>query len=365
MRAAGRHLLMTADAAGGVWQYATDLAEALVPHGWRATLLVTGPAPSDAQRADAQARGLAVRTTTLPLDWTAPRAEDVAEAGAAIARLAREGGADLLQLNSPAYAAGNRFAMPVVAVAHSCVASWWRAQYDAPLPDDLAWRADLTAQGLARADAMVTPSGAFADALVEAHALPRAPVAIHNGRSPRAVPARAMHDCAFTAGRLWDRAKNIATLDAVAGRLSIPFHAAGSTRAPHGETVTPRHLVLMDQLDDARIARRLASRPVFVSAARYEPFGLAVLEAAQAGCALVLSDIPTFRELWDGAATFVAPSDADGFVAAIEALTGDPARRVAVGEAARERSARYTVAATAAAMAALFERLAPARRVAA
>ena len=51
----------------------------------------------------------------------------------------------------------------------------------------------------------------------------------------------------------------------------------------------------------------MARTAVFVSPALYEPFGLAVLEAAQAGCALVLSDIPTFRELWDGVALFVAP----------------------------------------------------------
>jgi hypothetical protein len=38
-----------------------------------------------------------------------------------------------------------------------------------------------------------------------------------------------------------------------------------------------------------------------------EPFGLAVLEAAQAGCPLVLSDLPGFRELWDGAALFRRP----------------------------------------------------------
>ena len=49
----------------------------------------------------------------------------------------------------------------------------------------------------------------------------------------------------------------------------------------------------------------LPTRPIFVSVSRYEPFGLAVLEAAHAGCALVLSDIPTFRELWQGAASFV------------------------------------------------------------
>ena len=35
-----------------------------------------------------------------------------------------------------------------------------------------------------------------------------------------------------------------------------------------------------------------------------------MLEAASAGCPLILGDIPTFRELWDGAAVFVAPDDA-------------------------------------------------------
>ena len=33
--------------------------------------------------------------------------------------------------------------------------------------------------------------------------------------------------------------------------------------------------------------------------ARYEPFGLSILEAALSGCALVLGDLPSLRELWD------------------------------------------------------------------
>src|SRR5207253_6229241 len=113
----------------------------------------------------------------------------------------------------------------------------------------------------------------------------------------------------------------------------------------------------LGELDEAGIGRRLSARPVFVSTALYEPFGLAVLEAAAAGCPLVLSDIPTFRELWDGAALFVAPRDADGFARAIGDLVGDDAARHALGRAARMRATRYTPAATAAAMAALYEDL--------
>jgi len=136
--------------------------------------------------------------------------------------------------------------------------------------------------------------------------------------------------------------KNLRTLDAAAARIAIPFHAAGETRAPHGEIVQAEHLRLLGQLDSAALAARLAERPVFVSGATFEPFGLAVLEAAGAHCALVLSDIPTFRELWDGAAVFVDPHDAEGFAKAIEAIVDAPERRTALGRAAHERAQRYT-----------------------
>jgi glycosyltransferase involved in cell wall biosynthesis len=87
-----------------------------------------------------------------------------------------------------------------------------------------------------------------------------------------------------------------------------------------------------------------------------------VLEAAQAGCPLVLSDIPTFRELWDDAALFVPPGDAAGFAAAIERAAQDADR---LGARAEERAARYTPEAMASGMAALYRQALPARRAAA
>ena len=58
----------------------------------------------------------------------------------------------------------------------------------------------------------------------------------------------------------------------------------------------------------ARVVSRAPS--IYALPARYEPFGLSVLEAALSGCALVLGDIPSLREIWDGAALFVDPDDA-------------------------------------------------------
>lgn len=355
---------MTADAIGGVWQYANGLAHDLVRAGWSVDIALLGPAASTAQRAQAATDGVTLLDTGLPLDWLAPDAAVVATAAVAIADLARARGADLVQLNQPALAVAD-IGVPVVAVVHSCVASWWDAVEQGPLPADLAWQTDLVARGLSRADAVVCPTRAFADTVARLYALPHAPVAIHNGRAP-AGPGGPIHDFAFTAGRLWDRGKNVATLDRAAARLGIPFKAAGALAGPNGERIAPAHLQTLGQVGDPVIAGCLSARPVFASAALYEPFGLAVLEAALAGCALVLSDIPTFRELWDGVATFVPATDAIGFADAIEAVAGNPALRAARGTLARERALAYSPDRNAAAMVALFERVSGAhRRVAA
>ena len=340
---------MTADAVGGVWQYATELARGLAPHGWSVDLALLGPGP-------APATDVAVIETGLPLDWLADDPADVAASARALAHLAH--GYDAVQLNQPALAVAD-YPCPVVAVAHSCVATWWAAVEQGPLPPVLAWQAALTARGLAKADAAVAPSHAFAAATQRAHALRQPPAVVHNGR--RGTIGKGLSPSVFTAGRLWDRGKDVATLDRAAARIAWPFEAAGPLAGPHGESVTVTHLRPLGRLDEAGIAARLAERPIFASAARYEPFGLAVLEAALAGCALVLSDIATFRELWDGAATFVAPGDDAGFATAIEAFAADPALRAARGRLAATRAAAFAPDRMAAGMAAILNRLAPAR----
>jgi glycosyltransferase involved in cell wall biosynthesis len=357
-------LLMTADAVGGVWQYALELAAALAPLGVDAHLALIGPALSPAQRDRAAALAVTYTETGLPLDWLAQDAAEVRRTADAVAKAAALHGADVVQLNQPAFALAD-YAMPIVAVAHSCVASWWDSVEQEPLPTDLAWQAALTGDGLARADVSVCPSAALAGTVQRLYALPRRPQVVHNGRTAIASTG-ALADYVFTAGRLWDRGKDVATLDRAAGLLNLPIKAAGPLTGPNGEQVAFAHLDTLGALSDAAVAEHLSARPIFASAARYEPFGLAVLEAASAACGLVLSDIPTFRELWDSAATFVAPGDDAAFAQAIDALASDAAARIEAGERARARAARYTPAANARGMADIYARaVAPRERVAA
>jgi glycosyltransferase involved in cell wall biosynthesis len=359
-----RRLLLATDAVGGVWQYSLDLARALGPLGYETVLALIGPAPGLDQRG--AARGLRLIETGLPLDWLAADRAALRQTGKALAALARREGADVVQVGSAALLADGAFDMPAVAVQHSCLASWWEAVRGTPLPLDFQWRTDLVRAGLEAADAVVAPSRAFASVTRRLYDLPATPNVVHNGRSAMHLAETARHDCVFTAGRLWDEGKNFATLDMAAARLPVPIHAAGPLAGPNGARISFEAIHSVGELGDLEIRRWLAARPVFASSALYEPFGLAVLEAASAGCPLVLSDIPTFRELWDGAALFVPPLDSAGFAAAIGDLVGDDFRRDALGRAARERAALYLPSAMAGAMTGIYDGLiAPARPIAA
>lgn len=343
---------MTADAVGGVWTYALDLAGGLVGRGVEVRLALLGPSLSEEQRGEAAAiDGVDLIETGLPLDWTAPDAEAVLDVGRALASVAREAGVDLVHLNSPALAAGAPFDRPVAAWCHSCVATWWSAVRGGPLPPDLAWRADLVRRGVRAADVLVAPSAAFGHATMAQYGLATPPLVVHNGR-PRPsepLPERGLEasgepksDVVLTAGRLWDEGKGVATLDRAAARIAAPVLAAGALVGPGGAAIPFRHIRALGMLPASDLARHLEARPIYASPARYEPFGLAVLEAAQAGCALVLSDIPSFRELWGRAAAFVPPGDDAMLARTVNALLGDRDRRDALGRAARERSRRYT-----------------------
>jgi glycosyltransferase involved in cell wall biosynthesis len=355
---AGLRILLAVDTAGSDWSYSLDLTRGLSRLGVETILASLGPSPSAAQRvAAASVPMLEMVETGLAPDV----AEDglaLATAGRAIARLGQDAGVDLVQLNNAALAAEAEFDLPLVVAHHGCVATRWRALSGTDLPAEAAWRADQVRSGLAAADQVVTPTASFAALVQDCYRLAQPPRAVHIGRTPLAIAPAAQHDFVFTSGRLWDEGKNLATLDAAAAGLGVPVRAAGPLDGPDGPVMFD-HIHCLGALGEQELGRWLAARPVFVSTALYEPFGLAVFEAAAAGCALILSDIPTFRELWDGVATFIPPRDEAGFTDAIAKLVGDDFERAVQGRATRERAHRYNPDAMAAQMAAIYRSLLP------
>jgi glycosyltransferase involved in cell wall biosynthesis len=355
---------MTTDAVGGVWTYSLDLAAGLTPLGFDTTLVVLGPSPTEEQAATARTiPRLDLIDTGLPLDWTASEPAEVEEGGAALRGLARRIGADVIHLNSPALGAG-RFDAPAVGVCHSCLATWWSSVREGPMPQDFTWRSRLTWRGLIACDALIAPTAAFAQATARAYELP-APFVVHNGRA--AVPASptSREPIVFTSGRLWDDGKNVRVLEAAAAQTSVPVYAAGPLVSPNGATHRNlRSLRTLGPLAPRDIRTWLGRASIYASSALYEPFGLGVLEAAQAGCALVLSDIPTFRELWGDIAIFVDPHGADAFAEAFRRLVGDEPETRHRGRLAQARAANFRADAMARGVADIYAQVLSRRAVA-
>lgn len=354
-------VFMTTDAVGGVWHYAVALAGALVAGGDCVHLGVNGPAPSPQQRAAAESAGASLVSVDAPLDWLAGGAAELRRGGAAIAAAADEWGAEVVHLNQPAYASGS-YPAPVVAVAHSCVETWWRGTHGASAPAEWEWHRRAVGDGLRAAAAAVAPSRSFAALLQETYGLDRPPRAVLNGIAAGGQPA-AKGEYVLASGRVWDPSKNFQLLDAAVSAIRWPVRLAGECAAPDGaNALVMRHLRCLGHLGPRAMAAQYASTPIYVSPSLCEPFGLGVLEAARAGAALVLSDIPTFRELWEGAALFFGRRDHTGLAAAVNSLIEDPELRRRKASAASRRAEHYDIAATARGMRQVYkEASAPAR----
>ena len=336
-------VLLTSDAVGGVWRYSLAIAAGIAHGGWHCTLATMGPPPSRRQREEASAiAGCTLIDTELPLDWTASGRPAMAHAAAWLARLARDAQVRTVHLHTPALAAFD-WPVPTVAVAHSCVGGWWRAVHGQTVPPaEFRWRMDLMQEGLGRAAAIIAPSRAASEALGGIYAAGRPIDIVHNGLAASAAPSAKRARRVLAAGRLWDGGKNFAVLDRAAMSLDAPVDAAGPAQGPGGASFAASGLHLLGNLAQDELRDAMARAAVFAAPSIYEPFGLAVLEAAQMGTPLVLSDISSFRELWDGAATFIDPHDPDAWVAGLSAVLASPARAALLGDRARARSCRYT-----------------------
>ena len=359
-----RRLLMTADTVGGVWDYSLQLAAALGAGGTEVTLATMGPRSTEAQRAQAAAiASVRLVESNYPLEWMEEPWDGVAQAGAWLRDLADAVDPDVVHLNGYVHAA-LPWRAPLVVAAHSCVCSWWMAVHGCEAPESWTRYRRAVRAGLHAADAVVAPSHAMLAAL-SAHYGPIEGLVIPNGRdggradlpsSPEAwadhrspggggLPSATKEPLVLAAGRLWDPAKNIGALAAIADRLPWRVAVAGDLEGPAGTKMMPPAGVLpLGRLPAADLRAWFDRASIYALPARYEPFGLSVLEAALARAALVLGDIPSLRENWDGAAWFVPPSDSGALHAAIVRLIEDDERRVELGRLAYARAREFSVA---------------------
>ena len=342
---APRRVLMTADPFGGVWTYMLELVRGLVASEVEVIVASMGGPVSPAQRAafDRIGAGAVLLDDHRRLEWMEKPWDDIAATGEWLLELEREHRPDLVHLNGYAHAA-LPFRAPVLVVAHTCVFSWWRAVHRCYPPAEFDRYHESVARGLRAASMVVAPTRTALSTLVAQYGELQSSRVIPHGRSPLPSPGLLRENVVLGVGRLWDEAKNLRALADVAPSLPYPWtvRLAGSPRSPEGEVLSLPGVEMLGQLPDHSLGAHYDRATIFALPAFYEPFGISVLEAAHAGCALVLGDLRSLRENWDGAAIFVPPEDRVALRAAIVELINRPSHRRRLVAEARARAASLT-----------------------
>ena len=338
-----RRILMTADTVGGVWTYALELARALEPHSVSIALATMGALPTPEQYEEAaQIANLRLFSRDYSLEWMPEPWTDVRNAGKWLLELEARLRPDVVHLNG--YVHGSLpFHAPKIVVGHSCVLSWWHSVKGEDAPTEWNHYREEVQCGLQCADLVLAPTRAMLDSLETHYGRLRRTRVIPNGRSAGLFRPGVKEAMIVTAGRLWDEAKNLAALNCVAPFVNCPILAAGEATHPCGGTLEARSLQPLGRLSAAELAQWLGRAAIYALPARYEPFGLSILEAALSGCALVVGDIPTLREVWGDAALYVPPNDTDALQFALNSLLAEPAKRILMAERAVRRAREYNL----------------------
>ena len=334
-------VLITTDPGSGVWEYTGELVRQYDRLGHDVAVASSGGAIDAGQRAElADLSRVALHEAEPGVAWS-DDPDECARADEWLGRLLEGLNCDLLHLNDYA-PAGRDWGIPSLLVAHTCELARQRATHRGEPGSEWQPYRERVAAAFRHASLVAAPTRAFLEELREIHpgaAAARATV-IYNGTDPARWPPGAERERLFVlgVGCLADESKNLGALAAAAEGLPYPVLIAGarSTARAGGKAI------LLNRLPRTRLAAYYRRALVFVHPARHEPFGLPVLEAALSGCALVLGDIPSLRELWGPVATFVDPNDARALRESIADLAARPEEHAEAGRRARQHALRYT-----------------------
>jgi glycosyltransferase involved in cell wall biosynthesis len=333
-----KRLLLTADPIGGVWTYCVEILRNLSPQIEIALATMGAPLSLDQRCEISHLKNVHLFENTFKLEWMNDPWTDLQLASDWLMNLEIDFKPDVVHLNQ--YAFGYLpWSAPVLTVAHSCVLSWWKGVYGQPPPAEWNMYRDLVQNGLIHSDAVVAPSTAMATMLQENYSFTAPVYIIYNGLDPQRFVRGPKRQMILSVGRVWDPAKNISSLVDVAGEL--PWLVAVAGENSPGEQVIGKNVHYKGKIGSFHLRSLFGSASIYALPVRYEPFGLSVLEAALSGCALVLGNVNSLQELWNGAAVFVNPSRKEELVDAITFLIKHPLMTKEYSRLALKRASRY------------------------
>ena len=327
-------VLVTADTFSGVWTYSRELVSGLVTHGAQVTLVSFGEIPLPHQTAWMDGlHGLEYHPTAFRLDWMQEGEQDFLAAQEYLCAVVRDARPDFLHLNHLSFGS-LPVATPRLVAAHGDVITWWLSihGHEPASSEWLTWYRGTIVAGMKRAEAVVTTSRwmqqmlrvAYGDDF-EGHIIPA-------GRNPIYFnPFVTKEESVLAIGRLWDTGKQVSLLTQHAHGLPVcivgadnPIPAPAVPIRADVRVSTGEHEISVKGAQTESQLRSLYSKStIFAATSRYEPTGLASIEAAFSRCALVANDTDVYREMWGDAALYFERNDAASLTDVLAQLDSD------------------------------------------
>ena len=343
------HVLVTADTMSGAWTYTRELVTGLVTQGIRVTLVSFGEIPLPEQTAWMDLlHGLEYRPTAFRLEWMDEAPHDLEDSSEFLTNLVRDVQPDVLHLHQ--FCHGDLpVDVPRVIMAHGDLVSWTQAvQGRMPSPTRwFKWYRQTVIRGIAAADAVVAPSACMLDSLISTYGRPRRASIIYPGRNPIFFnPYVSKDDSVLSVGRLLDAGKQVLLLTQHVHPFSVCIVGAEQTvpmprvpiRADVKVSTDQSCVAIRGPQTEAQLRALYSRAAVYAATARYEPLGMAALDAAFSRCAIVANDIPSFREFWADAALYFRTNDASSLAAILRQLDADRGLRHAYADRAYTRA---------------------------
>jgi glycogen synthase len=317
-------ILMTTDTLGGVWNYSVELASVLAGKGCEVALASMGNPLSKEQLRDISSlKNVTLYQSEYQLEWMDDPWKDVDKSSEWLLNISKEIKPDIVHLNT--YSHGNiQWNAPTLLVAHSCVLSWWKSVKGENAPQKYTIYKERVEKGINNADFVVAPSLSMIKNIKANYRVPAEIKIIYNGRNPEKYKPGKKSSFYLTSGRIWDEAKNISLLTSIADKLPWKVQIAGDNLHPvTKKQVEFSNVNILGKLSQDVLARVFSTAPVYVLPAKYEPFGLSILEAALSGCAIVAGNIDSLREIWEDSIIYVSPDDPEELENILKKLSSD------------------------------------------
>lgn len=337
-------IFMTTDTVGGVWNYSLDLCRALMPYNLEIHLLGLGAFPDENQQKEVKSiPNISFYPSNLKLEWMDD--PDIKKTNKKIEILCDIIQPDIFHFNN--FVSKNfKRNIPRLTVFHSCVQTWWQAVKGGSAPEEWNGYKEHLEKSCNLSDVVVFPTDAIRKSAVQAHNITSDTQVIFNARELEPTCDDKKEKIILCTGRIWDEAKNLMILCKLADKLPWPIYVAGDNSHPNtSEKIVLDNIRFLGKLTSEELRFWLERTEIYINPALYEPFGLAVLEAAKCHCALALSKLDTLQEVWEENALYFQPKDEDDMLKTLLQLIENDALRKEYQQRAKQHSEKYQLAA--------------------